>query len=100
LTYREISGIAGEIIGKKVRVEKRKSEEATEALLGILFAGSEGEIDNRTRDGAERLILYYNRRGLLGNKNILTWLIGRVPMSWREWAEGKTEVERKKLVDV
>jgi len=100
LTYREISGIAGEIIGKKVRVEKRESEEATEALLGMLFAGNEGEIDNRTRDGAERLILYYNRRGLVGNKNILTWLIGREPMSWREWAEGKTDVERKKLVGV
>jgi uncharacterized protein YbjT (DUF2867 family) len=100
LTYREICGIAGEVIGKKVKVEKRGSEEATEGLLGMLFAGKEGEIDNRTRDGVERLILYYNRRGLVGNKNILTWLIGREPMSWREWAEGKTDVERKKLVGV
>jgi uncharacterized protein YbjT (DUF2867 family) len=100
LTYREICGIAGEVIGKKVKVEKRGSEEATGALLRMLFAGKEGEINNRTRDGVERLILYYNRRGLVGNKNILTWLIRREPMSWREWAVGKTDVERKKLVGV
>ena len=33
-----------------------------------------------TREAAERLFLYYNRRGLPGNTNNLNWLIGQEPM--------------------
>ena len=46
-------------------------------------------IGERRKDGAERMFLYYNRHGLVGNKNVLEWLIGRKATDFREWAEGK-----------
>jgi hypothetical protein len=99
MTYREICGVAGEVTGKKVKVVKRDLEGAAEGLLG-LFANNKGEVDNETRDGAERLLLYYNRRGLVGNRNVLAWLIAREPKTWREWAEERRDEERKRLLGV
>lgn len=44
-------------------------------------------VDSHSRGATERLFLYYNRHGLLGNPNVLEWLIGQQAMSFQEWAE-------------
>jgi hypothetical protein len=31
------------------------------------------------RDSAQRLVLFYNNRGLTGSPNVLRWLLGREP---------------------
>lgn len=41
------------------------------------------------RDEAERLILFYNRRGLKGSPNVLRWLLGREPTTVESWVEGE-----------
>lgn len=38
-------------------------------------------VDQATQDGPERLVLYYKKRGLLGNPNVCSWLLGRAPTS-------------------
>lgn len=43
------------------------------------------------RDEAERLILFYNRRGLKGSPNVLRWLLGREPTSLEQWIEIQVE---------
>ena len=39
------------------------------------------------RDEAERLVLFYNRRGLKGSPNVLRWLLGREPTTVEGWVD-------------
>ena len=43
------------------------------------------------RDEAERLVLYYNRRGLKGSPNVLRWLLGHEPTSVEAWVDAQLE---------
>lgn len=45
------------------------------------------DVPQATRDGPERLVLYYNKRGLLGNPNICSWLLGRSPTTIAEMVD-------------
>jgi uncharacterized protein YbjT (DUF2867 family) len=92
MTYREVCGVVGEVLGKKVVVRQRGFEEAVE-LFGKLLFGEEA--NGKRRDGLERLLLYYNRHGLVGNPNVLGWLIGRTPMSYKGWVVEKRDVVKK-----
>ena len=42
-----------------------------------------------SRDMAERLVLFYNRRGLRGSPNVLRWVLGREPTTVDEWIVGQ-----------
>lgn len=88
MTYREVCGTVGEVAGKKVVVKQRGFEEAVDLFSKLLF-GEQAE--GKRRDGLERLLLYYNRHGLVGNSNVLEWLIGRRPVGIEEWAERKRD---------
>lgn len=86
--YAEVVRIVGEVIGKQIRIETRGIEEATQVLTAMLF-GSAGRasMHPRTKDAAQRLILYYNNHGLAGNPNVLEWLIERKPTTHQQWAK-------------
>jgi uncharacterized protein YbjT (DUF2867 family) len=88
MMYREVCAIVGDVIGKKIIVKQRGFEEAMEVMSKMLFGG---EPDGKRKDGLERLLLYYNRHGLMGNPNVLEWLIGKKPLGMKEWAEGKRD---------
>ncbi|CAI7593103.1 unnamed protein product [Penicillium glandicola] len=98
--------IIGKQIGKEIKVPTPTFEEGVSKVLKLLYAGESGvysgdhvDSDLRwpasqgdlrpdiTRDEAERLILFYNRRGLKGNPNVLRWLIGREPTTVDEWVK-------------
>lgn len=96
-------------IGKKIEVRCPSFEKGVQHLLDFLFGRSEpatvagdkpndflqmqaAEGDLRpdiTRDEAERLVLFYNRRGLTGNPNVLRWLIQREPTTVEGWVKGQ-----------
>lgn len=82
-SYHKVCDLAGEAIGKKVVAKQVSFEESVDMLLKNLF-GNSREGDSRSRDGAERLLLYYNRHGLTGNPNVLQWLIGRKATTFQE----------------
>ncbi|KAJ5458139.1 hypothetical protein N7475_009527 [Penicillium sp. IBT 31633x] len=107
----DVAKIIGKHIGKKIDVPTPTFEEGVTKALGLLYAGESGvysgdqvNADLRwpaaqgdlrpdiTRDGAERLILFYNRRGLKGNPSVLRGLIGRDPTSVDQWV--KLQLER------
>lgn len=92
--YTEVVRIVGEAMGKEIRIETRPVEEASKVLLAILFGTAEN-VHPQTRDAAYRLILYYNHHGLVGNPNVLEWLIGRKPTTHEEWARMQIEKVRK-----
>lgn len=63
-----------EVMGKKIEIKQVPYEDSVEIVSARLLG-----MDNppqMLRDGPERLLLYYNRRGLYGNPRIMEWLIG------------------------
>jgi uncharacterized protein YbjT (DUF2867 family) len=90
MTYSEVCSVVGKVIRKKIVVKQKGFEEAVETFSKILFGGG-GKPDGKRLDGLERLFIYYNRHGLVGNPNVLEWLLGRKPTGIKEWAEGKRD---------
>lgn len=86
--YSQVCEIASKMIGKDIKVEQMPFEKTmggnVDALMGLKPHPS-------TRDGMQRMLLYYNYRGLVGNNNLMRWILGREPMSWEKWIEGKME---------
>jgi len=92
-TYEELVATAGKVIGRDIKIEQRSYEDAVAALLKIIY-GTE-DVPLGTRDGAQRMVLYYNFRGLVGSPNVLEWLLGRKPTSRAEWARLQVEKIRR-----
>ena len=68
----------GDVLGKTFEVKQIPYEQAVEEFCKRIFgADSIQDVDLRNREGPERMLLYYNSRGLLGNPGVLEWLIGR-----------------------
>ncbi|MCJ1384059.1 hypothetical protein MMC17_007175 [Xylographa soralifera] len=86
VTYNEVMRVVGQKIGKEMVVEQVGLQEAVDGFMKMIFEDSE-KVDPYTRDSAERMLLYYNRRGLVGSPNVLEWLLGRKPTSVAEWVE-------------
>ncbi|KAK4506802.1 hypothetical protein PRZ48_000535 [Zasmidium cellare] len=90
-------------IGKKVEIRRPTFEAGVSRLMFFLYgqgdapdfdAAAEGDLRGDVcRDGAERLVLFYRRRGLRGSPNVLRWLLGREPMGVEEWVRGQLEGE-------
>ncbi|KAF2429841.1 NAD(P)-binding protein [Tothia fuscella] len=80
----ELLAILGDAMGKRIRVEQKPLEEALAGLFKFLYG--EKDVNPLILDGAERLLLYYNRRGLYGNPSVLEMLLGRKATSCEEWA--------------
>lgn len=83
MSYHAACEVASAVIGKKIVATQVPFEDAIERLLKNLF-GNPQEVDSRTRDAAERMLVYYNRHGLSGNPNVLEWLIGKKATTFKE----------------
>jgi uncharacterized protein YbjT (DUF2867 family) len=92
----EIVDIISRRIGKKVEIETPAFQDGVQRLSKILFGNSiqatnlglapAGDLrGDLVQDTVERLILFYNRRGLQGNPNVLRWLLGREPTTVEKW---------------
>ncbi|PLN81406.1 hypothetical protein BDW42DRAFT_200878 [Aspergillus taichungensis] len=106
----EIVGIIERRIGKKIQLQTPSFETGVRKLTRVLF-GAEGEDAGElglgpaserdlrgdlVRDAVERLILFYNRRGLKGSPNVLRWVLGREPMSVEQWVDSVAPSLRSK----
>lgn len=94
LPYDEVIGNVSRAIGKHIKVETRPVIEATNALLDMLFGGAD-KAHPRTRDAAQRMVLFYNYHGLKGNPNVLEWLIGRKPTAHADWVQAQVQSVQK-----
>ncbi len=85
-TYTEMIQIAGKAIGKPMKIEKRPYEAAVNGFLSMMAERGEAKNANpRTRDAVERMLLFYNRRGLVGHPGVLEMVLGRKATSYEEW---------------
>ncbi|KAJ4289080.1 hypothetical protein N0V90_011422 [Kalmusia sp. IMI 367209] len=90
LSFGEAMGLISKKIGKEIKVEVKEFRAAVDSVLVRLYGTSEG-IDPRTTDTAQRMILYYDNRGLVGNSNVLEWLIGREATQFDGWIDIKVK---------
>jgi len=88
VSYEEVCKIIGEGIGKEVVIEQAGYEEAVKGFLENKYGDQVADV--YTRDAAERMLLYYNRRGIVGSPNIMGWLLGRKPLGIAEWVKEQT----------
>ena len=82
-SYNDVAATVGRVLGKKVRVEQRPFQEAVDAFLAVV-APKEGP-HSPVRVAAERMLLY-NHNGLLNNKGVTEWLLGRKGQTWEDVA--------------
>lgn len=108
----EVAKEIGKQLGREVEIRTPNFEGGVENVLRYLFGRNRVGTDNYTgpreavtmqlaaegdlrpditRDEAERLILFYNRRGLNGSPNVLRWLLGREPTSVEQYVRGELE---------
>jgi len=92
VSYVDFMKIAGRVLRKEIKVEQRGFEDAVECFMKLLFGGdvSTSRVHPTSRDAAQRMLLFYNFRGLIGNPNVLEWLLERKPTTVEQWVSEKT----------
>lgn len=89
----DVVALVEQRIGKKIEIKVPDLEGGSDRLMKFLYGGgpdqgSKGDLrGDLVRDTVERLILYYNARGLQGSPNVMRWLLGREPTSVEQWIE-------------
>ena len=63
-------------MGRSIDIEQVPFEKMVDMYGKFLF-GERNDVDQRFQDALERLLLYYNKRGIVGNPGVLEWLLGR-----------------------
>lgn len=106
VSHTQVCEEIGRQIGKEIEVAGAPFQEGVDTVLAYLYGEGRDDLpaavsgdfkmtsagDVRgdiTRDEAERLILFSNRRGLRGNPNVMRWLLGREPTSVQAWVKGQ-----------
>jgi nucleoside-diphosphate-sugar epimerase len=98
-TLEEVATLMSEALGKKVEAFVTPRHEAVEK-----FSKEKGITTLNGKDNFERMLFYYDKRyadtslahtradfflcrGIPGNTNILRWLLGREPTTWKQLIE-------------
>jgi uncharacterized protein YbjT (DUF2867 family) len=78
LSQSDIAGILGAVLGKPVRVER-------ETLDAWAARARDAGMDEYQCQTLAKMFRYYQQHGLIGNSNVLGWLLGRAPTSLAEF---------------
>ena len=84
VSFSEALGTIAKKLGKDLDISRREYRDGVDFVMTRV--GREGP---RIRDAAQRMVLYYDNRGLVGNSNVLEWLLGREATQFEEWVELK-----------
>ncbi|KAI9689209.1 MAG: hypothetical protein M1822_000947 [Bathelium mastoideum] len=82
MPYTDMVAAASRALGKEVEIVKASFEDRVYKLTHLVLGP---DPDPRAVDGAERLILWYDRHGLCGSPHVLETLLGRKPMTVDQW---------------
>ncbi|KAK4544601.1 hypothetical protein LTR36_004173 [Oleoguttula mirabilis] len=88
LSYNDAVGIVSTALGKAVKLEQKSIEEGV-VMFSNVFTRGELTVAApfATTQGAARMFMYYNGKGLLGNPNVLEMVLGRKPLDYRAWVD-------------
>ena len=76
MKYTEFVESIGKEMGRTIEIQQSPYDEITEKYCELVF-GKDQVVDQSMRDGPERLLLYYNSRGIVGNPGTQEWLLNR-----------------------
>ena len=85
MPYHQFIETVGASIGKTFKLEPLELDKAVD-IICMAIAGRK-DVDPRLRDGPERMLLFYGKRGLLGNPSITKSLLGREPSNVERMVE-------------
>jgi len=95
LSYVAACGIVSKVLGKEVKVQQKGFEDAVENSIKMINGGKEPP--KQMKEIGARMFLYYNERGLVGNSNVLRWLLERETIGYEEWVRMRAgEIEKSK----
>ncbi|KAH0153008.1 NAD(P)-binding protein, partial [Aureobasidium melanogenum] len=89
LSYVQVCDIVSKVLGKEVKAEQKGFEDAVNTSIKMINGGKEPP--KAMKEIGSRMFLYYNERGLIGNNNVLGWLLGREPTGYEEWVKMRAE---------
>jgi hypothetical protein len=92
ITFGEAIDVIGKKLGKIVKIEKLQYKQAVDGFL-VRLSGTDESVRQRSRDAAQRMILFYDHRELVGNSNVLEWVLRRNGTHFGEWVEGVLRVQ-------
>lgn len=95
MTYVQAIDIVSKEIGKKIEIQRVPLEKVTEIMLPLVIGEREPTLEAIM--GLKRLISYYNERGLVGNCNVLEWLLGHKALTYEAWAKIKVKEVREQM---
>ncbi|KAH0842202.1 hypothetical protein AYO21_00174 [Fonsecaea monophora] len=94
ITTAEYVQAIGDVLGMRFDIKRIPLEQAAEMFVKMTYGVDRaGEMNQTFKDAPERMLLYYNSRGLLGNPGVLEWLLGRKPTTPAELARLKLNGE-------
>lgn len=77
ISYEDIARLISQLSRRTVRCDVMTNVEFLQKMK------ASGEVHNENaEDSLMRLMVYYDRWGLIGNSNTLRWLLGREPTTW------------------
>ena len=82
IPYTEFVKTVGKEMGKEIRIEKVEYQEAVDKMCETIFKTK--DVEQRYRDAPERMLLFYNKRGLIGSPNVCEWLLEMPPTSIKQ----------------
>lgn len=87
ISYNEIANIISEEIGREVKIERKSTDEGVQAFIGMMTKGRPETASFLMKQAPARMFLYYSDRGIIGNPNVLEWLLGRKALDYRDWVK-------------
>ena len=89
MTYTEVVESVSKQIGREIKVERKSLEEAADMMATMSYGTK--NIDLKIKDSVERMLLYYNSRGIRGHPGVLEWLLGRKATSREDLTRSQLE---------
>jgi len=80
-TYEDVAREVSSYLGKRIPCEQVPREQALQRTLGHVKIDIQGHY---AAEALDRMLYYYDKRGIPGNPNITKWLLGREPTTWAE----------------
>lgn len=75
-TFEDVADAFSSYLGREVICEQVPREQAVSGLGHLNVQG------DYAAEALDRMLYYYDKRGILGNSNVLRWLLGREPTTW------------------
>jgi len=88
MSYAKGCEIVGGLLGRKIAVKQKPYDEAANDFMAMSLGEQYSDAET---DAVERLLIYYNRRGLTGNPNVLEWVLGRKATNFEDFAKARVK---------